>query len=176
MPISHDDIVRVLMRDRPKLLAYVWAIVRDHHAAEDLLQEVSVLAVHKRAEIEGEEHFGRWLRQSLRYKAMNLVNKAERRTLTLDAGVLDQLDRRWDEQPAADTADLAAALRRCMSELPPHARELVDLRYSRGLSGQRLASAVGKQLNTVYVSLSRVHRTLERCVRERLEREEATDA
>ncbi len=77
MPIEHDSIVRVLMRDRPRLLANVWAIVRDHHAAKTSFKEDSVLAVHKSSEIDDEEHFGRWLRTALRYKAMILLRVLE---------------------------------------------------------------------------------------------------
>ena len=41
-----DALVRVLIRDRAKLLGYIWAILRDHHLADDVFQDVTVLAIH----------------------------------------------------------------------------------------------------------------------------------
>src|SRR4051794_21632754 len=47
-PIDQESLVIVLLRDRVKLLAYITAIVRDNHLAEDIFQEVALLAVRKR--------------------------------------------------------------------------------------------------------------------------------
>jgi len=41
MPVDQKTITAHLLRDRVRLLAYIGAIVRDHHIAEDVLQEVS---------------------------------------------------------------------------------------------------------------------------------------
>ena len=48
MALSETIIVRVLLAERAKLLAYIWVIVRDAHLVEDVFQEVAALAVQKR--------------------------------------------------------------------------------------------------------------------------------
>ena len=40
MPVEPKTITAHQARDRMKLLAYIGSIVRDHHIAEDVLQEV----------------------------------------------------------------------------------------------------------------------------------------
>jgi len=175
MAVNTDLIVRILIRQRPQLLAYTWAIVRDNHLAEDVLQDVSVLAVHKADQIDDETHLHRWLRQACRYKALNLLQKLDTKaltldavTLTLDAATLDAMETRWAAHDGDDPADLSDALRHCLAQLTPSARRIVDLRYEQGLSGQRLADALGKKLNTVYVTLTRIHRSLGECIRKQI--------
>jgi len=166
MSIEQDTIVRVLMRDRALLQAYIWAIVRDNHLAEDILQDVSVLAVNKRGEIHDEAHLDGWLRQTARYKSLNAIQKRDSSPLRLDDRVLEALEASWGDEHEGGTADLVDALQHCVGKLSDYARRLVELRYSQGLSGQHLADAVDRNLNTVYVALTRIHHTLRDCVRE----------
>lgn len=59
----------------------------------------------------------------------------------------------------------ADALKACLERLSPYSRRLIELRYAQGISGPQLAEAVGRKLNTIYVALTRTHRTLAECVR-----------
>ena len=45
MSIDQPTAVKGLMKDRARLIAYIYAIVRDWHLAEDLFQDVSALAI-----------------------------------------------------------------------------------------------------------------------------------
>ncbi len=54
MALEQATVVRILMAERSKLLAYIWSIVRDEHAVEDVFQEVSILAVEKCGQITDE--------------------------------------------------------------------------------------------------------------------------
>jgi RNA polymerase sigma-70 factor (ECF subfamily) len=157
----------LLLRERVKLLAYIRAIVRDHHLAEDVFQEVAVLAVRKGDEIRDGRHFLAWMRLAARHRAL----KAQRRQhqyLLLDETLLDQMDDQWAEQDPSSASDLVETLRSCVERLSPYARNLVKLRYVDGLSGLRLAEVVDRTLNTVYVALSRIHRSLGECIKQRL--------
>ena len=54
--MDSNAVIRGLIRERAKLLAYVWAIVRNHHMAEDIFQDVTVLAMERAGEIKDEGH------------------------------------------------------------------------------------------------------------------------
>jgi DNA-directed RNA polymerase specialized sigma24 family protein len=47
MALDSPAIVRLLMAERSRLFSYTWAIVGDVHLAEDVFQEVSLLAIEK---------------------------------------------------------------------------------------------------------------------------------
>ncbi|MBI1370728.1 MAG: sigma-70 family RNA polymerase sigma factor [Planctomycetes bacterium] len=164
MSVDHPTIVRVLLRDRARLFAYIWAIVRDVHMAEDVLQEVSLLAVDKSATIHDEAALPAWLRSTARFRAMHAVQNARRGPVALDEHLLDMLDTHWAQTDRVSSFDMLESLRRCLSELTPRAREMVRMRYVDALSGQAIASKSDCKIDSVYKSLSRIHRALAECM------------
>ncbi|MBI1374390.1 MAG: sigma-70 family RNA polymerase sigma factor [Phycisphaera sp.] len=169
MSVNSEQIVQVLMRQRTKLLAYIRVIVRDNHMAEDVLQEVSMLAVRKADQIDGAEGIERWVFKAARLEAMNFLRRRHSDPLTLDAAVLDAIDARLTAAAALPDSDVSDALTQCVEQLSPYARRLVQMRYGEGLTGQRLAESLDRKLNTVYVALTRIHHVLQDCVRTRME-------
>lgn len=174
MPLAPNDLVQALVADRARVLAYILSIVRDEHIAEDVYQEVCTIAIQKQAQINDAGHLGKWVRVTARHRALKAAEKSTRSPAILDDDMLDLLDSHWDSLAALESSDTLDALRRCMDELSPYAKELVLLRYVEGLSGQALADRVDRRLNTVQVALSRTHRALAECVKKKL-REGATD-
>ncbi len=164
MPLTQDRLIVLLLQRRPAVLGYLASIVGDLHVAEDLYQEVAVLATQKRAEIEGEDHLVGWLMHTARFMALNAARKEKTRRHVFGTDLLETLESEW----AADVSDSAdsrlAMLQRCIERLTPRSRRLVELRYFEGLSGESLAEQVERSMNSVYVSLSRIHRALAKCV------------
>jgi RNA polymerase sigma-70 factor (ECF subfamily) len=142
--------------------------VRDDHLAEDIFQEVAASAVQKCDEIRDTQHLLAWVRLTTRRRALKLCRRRRQQCLFRNEALIDLLDEQWAEHDLAPASDLVDALRRCLEELSPYARTLVNLRYAEGISGVRLAEAVGRRLNTVYVALTRIHRSLGDCIRRRL--------
>jgi RNA polymerase sigma-70 factor (ECF subfamily) len=157
-----------LLQERAKLLAYVWAIVRDEHLAEDVFQEVSLLAVNKREEIYEEGSLLPWLRRTARHRALHALQLQKRRPVPLSETLLDSLDRCWEKYDDIPSSALADALRQCMSRLTSHARRIITLRYVQGLSGIQVAETLGRKVTTVYMALSRIHGKLRTCVQRRM--------
>ena len=159
--------VKGLMNDRAKLIAYLHAIVRDRHAAEDLFQEVVALAVQKHDEIQDREHLPLWARKAGRNKALESLRKKKYSPLTLDRDVLDLLEAPWITLDRLDPEDEMDHLRRCLDKLAPKTRRIVNLKYVEGLSGIQIAELVGSRVHSVYVALTRAHRSLQSCIGER---------
>lgn len=149
MSISHDQIVRVLMRERVHLLAFVQLLVADTHAAEDVLQDVSALAITKSDEIKSEQHLLLWLRKSARYKAMNHNTKRKNRAVLLDSAVLDLIEQDWPIHENTSSSDMTDALEHCLAKLTPYSRQVIDSRYRDGHTGDQLGQAVGRKTASV---------------------------
>ncbi len=174
MPISEDTIVHVLMSQRARLLAYIWAIVRDGELVEDVFQEVSLLAVREREKLRDEAALEVWLRRTARFKALSALRDRGRRAAVLSNDVLDQLDTQWEsQQQETSLEEFQSALRHCLKELTPSAQQIVALRYMEGLKGTEVAERLGKQRKTVYQALTRIHNTLRACIAKQLQLEEA---
>lgn len=168
MPISHDNLLRVLLAERAKLHAYIWSIVRDEHMTEDIFQEVSLLAVNKRDEINNAEHLSVWLRQAARFESLKVLQKANRKPLGLDDELLEALEAEWRQYDEMASNDMIDALRYCLQKLTPRARRIVKLRYVDGLVGKRLAQLLDVKVHSVYVAVGRIHNTLRQCINRRV--------
>jgi RNA polymerase sigma-70 factor, ECF subfamily len=165
MPVEQEVLVRRLLAERAMLLGYIASIVRDPHGVEDVFQDVALIVLKKRDELDDPSGFPAWARKVARLEALNAVRRRAKAPRPLDESVQDALDLRWN---AGDGGGSADALRTCLDRLSPRARLVVELRYRDDLSGQGLADRLAQPLNTVYVTLSRIHRALSDCLRGRL--------
>src|SRR5262245_48277976 len=138
MAIESDLLLRVLLRERAKLLAYIASILRQRELVEDVFQEISLLALNKREEIDGEEHLMPWLRKAARFKALRVL-ETQPKAVSLEPDVIEALEAAWARTDAISVQDLRDALRVCLEKLTPKARRLVALRYDAELSGAEVA-------------------------------------
>jgi RNA polymerase sigma-70 factor (ECF subfamily) len=151
------------------VLAYIRAIVRDYELAEDIFQEVSIIALAKSDSIQDEKHFAGWIRQVARLESLTALRKQGKLPQPLSEVTLDLLDANWDETAQSGRADRIEALRLCLEELTPRSQKIVQLRYGHGMKGAELAEVLQRPLNTIYVAVYRIHRTLAECVRKRVD-------
>jgi RNA polymerase sigma factor (sigma-70 family) len=165
--LTEKQLVQHLMQGRSRLVAYIWSIVRDLPLAEDIYQDLCGEAVEKRPTIESEEHLANWLRRGARFRAIDALRSRQSKPLVFDHSIYQMLE----DDLAADAAtgsDLHHALNDCLDTLGPDARQMIRLRYDDNLSGPQIAQRVGRKLPTVYVTFTRIHRTLAECIRARL--------
>lgn len=169
MAIAHDELVRHLLADRAKLLAYIWVIVRDEHAAEDVFQDVSMLALYKRDEIRDADHLMQWLRAVARNKSLHLLRDRRTAPGPLDDDVVEMMTPHFARHDQLDNLDVIDAIKHCKSKLTPNAQQIIEARYRDGLTGAALADRFQRSVNTVYQALTRAHRALAECIRMRME-------
>lgn len=164
------DVVRCLERHRVMILAYAYAIVRDHHLAEDVHQEVAVIVASDPQRLPADaEGLGRWLRAVTRRKALELGRAARRHCRMLDAELLVDLAGDFGHQEAAaHHARCKEAMTACLRSLRGDAHTVVHARYVEGLDGDRIADRLGRSVQAVYALLKRVRLGLAACVESRL--------
>lgn len=151
-----------------KLLPYLRSIVRQRDLAEDIFQDLCVLALQKRQELMGIPHLQSWLRVAARQLAMNALRKASNQNLLLGDKVLDLMDRHWKSLDAAPGSALAESLERCVQRLAPSARSIINARYVEGLACGEVAKRLGRPVESLYVALSRIHKKLAQCIQRNL--------
>lgn len=169
--MDRETVIRTLVSDRAKLLAYVWSIVRDNHAAEDLYQDVIVVAMGQVETLSDPLHVLKWSRATLRNKALEHLRKKRTAAAFMSADVLDALEGHWSQHDARGAGDMTEALRHCLALLTGNARNLVDMRYGKGMRGTDIAASTGKTPHSIYVALSRVYKTLGDCISTRVAKE-----
>ncbi len=168
MSVSDEVLIRALVRDREKIFAYCWAILRDDDLAEDVFQEVCSLAVQKRETIANEQHLAGWLRLAARRKSMEAARARSVRAQLFNTELLDLLDAHWRKWDESAPTGLLDALRHCLKQLNPRGRELLAMRYEQGLKSPRIAEKLGCKVPTIYMATMRIHAKLKECIVRRM--------
>ena len=155
---------------RQWLLAYVLSLTGDPGAADDLVQEIFVIALHKREGFTPGTNFGGWLRAIARNVALMHCKRRGREILLDDQAAIERFDQvsgraELEDLNPASAGRLAVFLRECLALLSERVRRLLDLRYGQGKSAADVAATVGQSVSAVNVALFRARLTLAECVK-----------
>jgi len=156
-------IAQLVVKHRHGLLAYLYGVLPDAHVAEDLFQEVCVVAVQKAAEFQDGTNFVAWARTIARNKLREQLRR--RSGIAVDDAFFDGLETAFDDARAAFDADARKeALRGCLGELQDRARQMLVWRYEEGLTAASIAERTGQSRAGVNSLLQRVREILRDCV------------
>lgn len=166
MPLPTDLIVRVLIQHRAELIGYAWLVVGDPDLAEDVFQEVSVAVIRKADEINDTEHLKGWLYEAIRLQGLKTRRDHSRRHQHLSGEMLQVLADDYAKQVSESAEQLA--LRECVNRLQGVTRQVLELRYGQNLKPAAIAAHTGKNIQTIYKTITRAHAALRDCVKARL--------
>lgn len=166
------------IRDRHLLGAFVNGLLRDVHAAEDVLQEVWVLLSAELAKGTDIQNQAAWCRGVARNLIKRQWEKRQNAKVVADSAALEAfMDRvehcfAWaDTQDHFATARLAA-LDECVASLPERSRRLLSLKYTQRAAIDLIAEETGQSFEAVKKALIRLRASLLECVRRKLSQEE----
>jgi RNA polymerase sigma factor (sigma-70 family) len=152
---------------RTEVYSLLLAITRDAASAEDLTQEVFLIAFRK--QVRPGAGMRTWLRETARNLAMNELRKKRPTPLSAEdieraaaPGVADPL-------PSPRFDDEVAALRRCLSELTDDDRKVLAAKYERSASLAEIAGQVNQSIGYIKQRMMRLRRRLAHCIRRRLQ-------
>ena len=167
MGYDDEEIERLLRRvlsERVKTLAYIHSIVRRRDLAEDVFQDLCVLVIQKRRDVVGVEHLGGWLRTAARQLAWNAVRKRANRDLLLGDKVHILMESHWSRLDSVSDPAASEALEVCLQFLSPKAREIIQAHYVKEIGCGELAQSLGRPVASLYVTMSRIHKKLAECI------------
>jgi RNA polymerase sigma-70 factor, ECF subfamily len=136
------------------VVAAIWQILGDYHAAQDAAQEVFLTAYQKLGSLRNGSMFGPWVLTSARRYAYRTA-RHQTRFVGFDVANGPVAETEYDRL-AEDQQDLLMAVNR----LPEHERVVVVLHYFQENSVQAVADLMGRPLGTVKKQLSRALRRL----------------
>ena len=139
------DLADLLRRVRPRLQRTLSALRVPPEDADDLVQDVMMQFIRKRSGIREPEA---WFAVALRYQwRFYLRTRSRRRTVAVDQALLDAMA--GGAEPDAERAAQRRGLGRWISKLPRKCRELLRLRYGRGLDDREVAEETGYRPSSV---------------------------
>lgn len=170
--IHQGDLARLLMQHRTSLYGYIFACVRHHADAEDILQTTTVAVMESGGQLRDEAGFLPWAREIARRRVL-AHRRGHQKEQVFDPELvraLAEAAERVDEKEPANPRQLA--LKACLDHLPPESRRLIIARYDpKAGDADALAKSFGHSVQSVYARIKRIKVALRNCVEKRLEQE-----
>jgi RNA polymerase sigma-70 factor (ECF subfamily) len=170
--LSPENLLRSAFRYQDALVSYAYALLQDWALAQDAVQEAFIVLQRKHAEFNPGANVFAWVRQMVRFEALNIIRSRRREAYFVDEELFslvdEQFERHLDQEATSAIESRKAALQHCMSRLDTESVSLLLGFYKDALSCEKLSELHRKSVNAVRLSLSRMRVKLRDCVRARL--------
>jgi RNA polymerase sigma-70 factor (ECF subfamily) len=163
-----EEFLQAFLKHRTMLFAFVHALVRDPHAAEDVFQETSMALFKEAGAFRAGDDFGAWARSVARNRIKAHYRNRERdRALpeVAEAALLKAfggLDLGW-------WRERQEALARCLEKIGGKVKEILLAYYGQGRAAPEIARSAGMTPAAVRIALCRTRKSLRACVESALE-------
>ena len=162
-----DEYVQLLRQHQNQLFGYIFCMVRNFSDAEDVFQQTSLTLWDKFDEFTPGTSFMAWAKAVARNKTLTFLRTQRRERAKFSDEVLDQLSERELWSPEA-LEERLSALARCRQKLSELDQKLLAMCYGAAKSIRDVAGQLGRPVDSVYSSLSRIRRALYECIQRTL--------
>ena len=146
------------------LKGYIISMLANKSDAEDILQETNRYLVENQQQFEIGTNFKAWAFRVAFFRVKSHIRDQQRKGLvTLDNQLIEKLA----EQGAtyfSESDQKVEKLVKCMKQLKGNERELIKKHYFEKKTMTLIASQIGKPVNTIHQSVSRIRRKLKNCI------------
>ena len=151
----------------PSLSIFVHSLVPDAAQAEDVLQDVAVVALRRFADFDRNRSFRGWVFGIAKLTVLSKRREYARSKMLTHTEVVEALAE-TAERYADDLVEERAALRHCLEEVDGRARDALELRYADGLAFDGIAERLSTSGVAARKMLSRLRERLRECISARL--------
>jgi RNA polymerase sigma-70 factor, ECF subfamily len=164
------DLTARFLAERHLLMAFIYGLLRNAAAAEDVFQEVWLKLAEASERGTPVQDLGKWCRGTARNLILHHWREQRSRTVVADSRIAELAAQAFDEHAASGRygPSRRQALVECVASLPANSRELIRLKYESGLSVEAVAERVRRPYAGIMMALSRLRKALGICVQKRL--------
>lgn len=153
--------------ERHALIGFIYTMVRDLAAAEDIFPEIWIRL---QEAVEREEPIAdptRWCRGVARNLILHYWRDKRVAKVAADSELLDLVEQALNEQQD-DWSERRQALLECMDRLPRKSKRLLQLKYEQGLTFAAMAERFQQSVDSLKMALFRVRQRLRECAERKL--------
>ncbi len=159
----NDEFISLLMENQNRIYGFIRVMVPQKAYADDLMQETAMIMWRKFDEFKLGTGFASWGMQVARYEVYKFRKKQKNNRILFTDDVFDEImqqrhiyENMFDER--------LEALENCVKKLKDNDKTLIKMRYTYKLRAQAIAKNVGRSVDGIYKSFSRIHFLLRQCV------------
>lgn len=158
-----DEFVRLMTEHQGRLFAYIFSLIGDPDAANDVLQEANIVLWRDAKEFRPGSNFKAWAFRVAHFQVMAWRQRQIRDRLVFEDDMMEVLAFAARDTDAAFDAR-QERLEGCLQKLQPAHREMIRKRYAEGTALQQIADERGMTANAVMQALFRIRQSLMNCV------------
>jgi RNA polymerase sigma-70 factor, ECF subfamily len=171
---SHDPgqaFARLFAEHERRVYSYIFSLLGDWTAAEDVFQDTCVVMWTKFADFQPGTDFAKWACRIAHFNVLKYRRQCSRRLPFASEQFIETVAAARESEPA-DNQDWLGKLSQCIEKLTLRDGKIIKARYSSDLTIKELAARLGLPANTVYKAVSRIRRELFDCVQKAVAQEE----
>ncbi len=150
---------------QPVISSYISSLVHNFQDAEDILQTVALAVAENFDRYDREASFVAWAIAIARHKVYQYYRQnAKNKKILLDNDAIGKITEIY-EKSTPKVNETRQALEFCIGKLKGRWKEILEMRYYREFSTNRIAQHFGLSNNAVFITLHRVRLTLENCIK-----------
>lgn len=173
-PHSAEQFNRLVVTHQRRMYGFIYTLVQDYAATEDILQETTTVLWRKFDQFEPGTDFGAWALRVARFSVLEWRRKQQKLPLAIGDELLLELANKAEAEQSGDRLACYEALEDCLSHLPERDRDLLRDRYTEQRPVTEIARGSGRTRDAVYKVLARIHRNLGTCIERKLTELHAT--
>ena len=150
----------LVRRYQSALYRHAVALVLDHDAAADMVQDAFVRAYVNLRQCRDHSRFRAWLFQTLRHRCLDYLKDASRRNVRLEDAAEPLLDEADGPGALAARQEVRTRVRRALAQLPPALRETFVLHYVDGMPYDRMAELMDVSVSALKMRALRAREAL----------------
>lgn len=169
-PIDTEEFVKLLAQYDREVFRYIFTLLPERAAAEDVLQETAAALWRKLPQYDRDQPFLPWAFRFAHLEVLKHRKRTSRHPLLFDDALLAELaERRAHDQSLLEMR--RKALDVCLDSLAAEERRLIESRYVATQTVAELAEQTSTPVKRLYNALDRIRRRLMECIRRRLREE-----
>lgn len=166
-----EAFLSLLMANQRRINSYILSLVPNFSDADDIMQETITVMWRKFDKFEIGTDFAHWGLKVAYYCILDHRKKYRRDQVVFSENIFHQIHEvAGRKQP--DTDDRIRHLRRCIEKLGPADQRILKARYELNNGVKSLAVQLDRSIQYVYKHLSRIHHSLNLCVKRSLREQE----
>ena len=168
----NEDIIGEFLKCQKRLRALAFAICRDFHMVDDILQEVFLVLIKKEKTFDKPAHFVAWALGVTRFKTYEFIRAQQKSGVSLDDEAMDILAQALDDVAAQEDFERRSeALQHCLEELGDENYEVLNMMYCQRLSAEVISDKLKRTVVATRSLLQRLRRKMLSCARSSIELE-----
>ena len=165
---KRDRVLKAALDCRAELMSYARSLLGNYAAAEDVVQEATLVVARKFDQFQEGTSMLAWCRSIVRLEVLR-AKQRNRRERTLSERLLDDaIDAAFDEFQTARRRDDAEswreALEHCLGRVPERGQGVLRARFVDELSYQQIGERIGMTIEAVRKALFRLKKQVRSCV------------